>query len=441
MEEFGVLSLLLTLSAFLMYIFTLGSFQFLFKQVNASSEERRSAFWASLIITATIGLLSTLIAFIFSERLAEALNLQAYSRELQLTILATASTSIMMIFLFYHYGLGRNNFQNFLQFLRGSLWVILAILISFIVNPSLLQIFVVINLSMCFILLISVPWKEMTDLFSHSIKKTSFKKAIKYCVPLLPYFAGVWGIPMIIRTQLNVYEGAANVAVFSVAYTLMEIVFMFISTITGTLSPYFFAETDDSDKPKLLYNIMIKYSIICIVLIVPFIYITRFDLILILTSAKYLIAGEYIPILIFFPLLRVIIIIFEQVYLKESKTIFLGVVYTISLLIAFLLALLLIPKFSILGAIVASIASYLFTFVSLYIPQRKKINFDYLNLPSIGILSALLWLAVYVLHFFEFHSFIKIFPLLIIALIALFLLPVFNEQEKNKILVLLKIKK
>lgn len=439
MEDFGTLSLLLSYSGFLIYLFTLGSFQYLFKRVNDGAEEKKSALWSSFMLTAGISVISTCIAFVFAGPICSALNLSNYEDDFKLTIIGTAITSIMIVFLFYHYGLGRNNFQNFLQFLRGSLWVIVAIAASFLFQLSLTQIFIVFNISILFILLTAVPWKELPQLLQRPLN-ISMQPLIKYCIPLLPYFAGVWGIPTIIRSQLNISEGPKSVALFSVAYTLMEIVFMFISTITATLSPHFFAEEEDKDKPALLYNVMLKYSILLIVLIIPFVYITRFDVILLLTSNKYLEAGKYIPLLIIFPLLRVLIIVFEQVYLKESKTIFLGTVYSIGMALSFVLSLILVPKFSVLGAIYASLASYLFLFICLYIKQHHKIDFNYQRPLAILTLASILWASVFLLDIFNFHSFIKAIPLAGVAVLSVFLLPVFNEQEKHKLLVMLKIR-
>jgi O-antigen/teichoic acid export membrane protein len=50
MEDFGVFSLLLLVSAFLMYLFTFGSFQFLFKYVAERHRETRAAFWAAIFV-------------------------------------------------------------------------------------------------------------------------------------------------------------------------------------------------------------------------------------------------------------------------------------------------------------------------------------------------------------------------------------------------------
>lgn len=439
MEDFGTLSLLLAYSGFLIYLFTLGSFQYLFKKVTEGLDIRKGALWSSLTITALISLLALIISIMFVDPICEALNLLSYKREFVLTILGTATTAIMTVFLFYHYGLGRNNFQNFLQFLRGSLWVIIAIAISFLLDLSLLQVFIMFNLSIFLIMLTAVPWKELSVLIARPIT-ISLNPLFKYCIPLLPYFAGVWGIPTIIRSQLNIHEGPKSVALFSVAYTLMEIVFMFISTITSTLSPHFFAEQENENKPAQLYNIMLKYSLLLIVLIVPFMYLTRFDLILLLTSEKYYEAGKYVPLLIAFPLLRILIIVFEQVYLKESKTVFLGLVYTIGMGLSYILSLVLVPKFSVLGGIYASLASYLFLFICLYIKQHQKIDFNYLRPVAIIGLTVILWVGVFVLDLFNIHSFIKAIPLAIIACLALFTLPIFDAFEKNKLLAILRIK-
>lgn len=439
-EEFGVLSLLLTISAFLMYIFTIGSYQYLFKNLNGTAQEQKEALWSSVFITGLIGSIAVLITWFFKDGIAYELNLQGYSAELFQTVCLTASTSVMTIFLYYHYGKGRNNFQNFLQFLRGSLWIIVAIAFSFVMNLDLSTIFIVINVSMLFILLISVPFKQLNLLMPFHVSFTELKKLFRYCVPLLPYFAGVWGIPMLVRTQLNIYNGAREVALFSVAYTLMEIVFMFISTITATLSPYFFAEESEEGKPEKAYNIMLKYSILGIVMIIPFIEIARFDLIDLITSEEYRSAGEYMPLLMFFPLIRVMIIVFEQVYLKESKTMYLGIVYSLAMVLAFVLSLWLIPSYSVMGAIVSSLIAYLTVFLLLLIKQTHKIDPRIFNIKALLAFSLVVVSVTSALSFVPIHNFIKWLPLIVIMLLGLNYIPVLTSEEKQKILGFLKIK-
>jgi O-antigen/teichoic acid export membrane protein len=437
MEDFGILSLLLTLSAFLIYIFSLGSFQHVFRAATRNIEDHRSAFWPAVLLTLATSLLLTGCTFLWSQEIAGLFNLEAYQREMQLTMLGTASTSVMIVFLYHHYGLGRNNFQNFLQFLRGSLWVIVAIVLSLFFHLSLIDIFVVFNLSMVAIVLLALPWKEWSMLRPIEIKKASLLKLLRYCIPLLPYFAGAWGIPLIVRTQLNIHDGAREVAIFSVAYTLMEIVFMFISTITATISPYFFGQSD-SDRPGLFYNIMLKYSILCILLVVPFIFVLRYDIILLVASEKYLMSGDYIPILIFFPLLRILIIVFEQYCLKMSQTFYLGVVYSISIILSLILSAILIPQYSVLGAIYTSIGSYLVILILLYIKQRTIIDFQYLDIPTLAKLTLVLGGVSALVFFSGMHIIYKIMLLGSAAILGLFLLPVFNEQERNKIVGLFK---
>lgn len=441
MEDFGVLSLLLTLSAFLIYIFTIGSFQFLFKSATEGPESNRSAFWPSLFLTIVISLFFTVVTFFWSAEISMLLNLSSFTKELELIILATASTSIMMVFLYHHYGLGRNNFQNFLQFLRGSLWVILSILFSLYFSLSLIQIFVIINLTMALILLLAFPWRELNILLPIKIKRDALSRLLRYCLPLLPYFAGAWGIPLIVRTQLNIYDGAREVAIFSVAYTLMEIIFMFVSTISATISPYFFAELKSRSMPGLFYNIMLKYSIVCILLILPFIFLVRYDVIRLIASEKYLISGDYIPILIFFPLLRVLIIVFEQFCLKTSQTVYLGTIYTAGIFFSVSLSAILIPRYSIFGAIYTSLASYLLIFICLYVKQRKIIDYGYINLPALAKFTLVLWATVGALYILDFDNIYKIILLCVTSVFGLILLPILNTQEKNKILELFKIKK
>ncbi len=439
-EDFGVLSLLLTISAFLMYMFTLGSYQYLFKNLNGTAQEQKEALWTAVFTTGFIGSLAVVVTWFFKDAISYRLNLQGYSDVLFQTVCLTALTSLMTIFLYYHYGKGKNNFQNFLQFLRGSLWIIVAMAISYFINLNLPAIFVIINLCMLLILLFSIPFNQFDVLMPIQVTVSEVKKLLRYCIPLLPYFAGVWGIPMLVRTQLNIYNGAKDVALFSVAYTLMEIVFMFISTITATLSPYFFAEESEEGKPEKAYNIMLKYSILGIVMIIPFIEIARFELIDLITSEKYKSAGEYIPLLMFFPFIRVMIIVFEQVYLKESKTMYLGIVYTFAMLLAFGLSLWLIPSYSVMGAIISSLISYLVVFLLLLLKQTHKIDPRIFNFKALSTFTVVIALATLALTFLPIHNFIKWIPLSAVILLGLIYIPVLTSEEKQKLFAFLKIK-
>lgn len=440
MEDFGMLSLLLSYSAFLMYGFTLGSFQYLFKCVNQGEAAKRSGLWSALILTVLVSFIGTTLVFLFSASICQHLNISAYQTEFKLTVLATATTALTMVFLFYHYGLGRNNFQNLLQFLRGSLWVIVAIITSLFFDLTLAQVLIVFNLCIFGILLLAIPWKELPALLVHPLKGISFQPLFRYCLPLFPYFAGVWGIPTIIRSQLNIYEGPKTVALFNVGYTLMEIVFLFVSSITATLSPYFFASSGEENKPGQLYNIMLKYSVLLVLMIVPFVYITRFDIILLLTSEKYRQAGNYIPLLLFLPLLRMLILVFEQVYLKESKTFFLGSVHGLGMLLSFVLSTLLVPRFGIAGAIYSSLTSYLFLFICLYWKQRRQIDYTYQNLGAVSAFCVFVWAAVFFVNLFPLNSFIKAVLIAVVAVFSLMALPVFNQLEKRMFLSLFKSK-
>lgn len=439
-EDFGMLSLLISYSTFLLYVFTIGSFQYLFKRVNDGDDAKRTGLWSSLGVTTIICTFGTVLAFVFSGQICTLLNISKLQTDFKLTILATDATAVATIFMFYHYGQGRNNFQNLLQFLRASLWVIVTVVASYFIGVTLRNVLLIFNFCIFAVLLLSIPWKELRFLVGIKSHSISFKPVLKYCIPLLPYFAGVWGIPTIIRSQLNIVEGPKIVALFNVSYTLIEIIFLFVSSITATLSPYFFASSKEKSYPDQLYNIMLKYSVVLVLLIVPFVYIGRFDIILLLTSEKYRQAGDYIPLLLFLPLLRMLILVFEQVYLKESKTIFLGSVHGLAILLSLLLSTFLIPRFGITGAIYSSLGSYLFLFISLYWKQRRQIDYTYQNLGAICAFVVLVWTTVLLTNFLPLNSFIKILLVGIVVGLGLLALPVFSRYEKQKFLSLLKIK-
>ncbi len=437
-EEFGILSLLLTFSAFLMYVFTMGSFQYLFKNVSLGAQERRNSFWSSLAATVAISLMLTTLSFLLLDFISDELNLTEYKWPFMLMITGTSLTAVMTILAYYHYGQGRNNFQNLLQFLRASLWVVAAIGVSVFLKLDLNVILLIFNISLILIIAIAFPWKELNSLLPVSFPRSEISSLMRYSFPLLPYFAGAWGIPLIIRSELNIYEGAKQVALFSVAYTLMEIMFLFISNIVSTLSPYFFSSSDDN-RPIVFYNVMLKYAALSTIVAVPFVFTARYEIIALVASEKYLVAGDYIPLLLGFPLVRILVLVFEQYYLKTSQTVHLGLLYLITILICGILCVWLIPAYSIFGAIWASLISYSLILLFLYYKQHSMLDFKYLRLPGLILFTVMLGAALFLLHFWDLHVMLRIFGLGICAIVGLFLLPILDDREKGAIAGILRL--
>jgi O-antigen/teichoic acid export membrane protein len=133
--------------------------------------------------------------------------------------------------------------------------------------------------------------------------------------------------------------------------------------------------------------------------------------------------------------------VFEQYFLKSAQTAYLGLIYIGGLLASFVFALVLIPGYSIYGAIYASLATYLLVFLCLVLKQKGMIDYGYIRIPAVIVLTVIMWASVYALEFLEISNWLKIIPLSVAAILCVSFLPVLNQQEKSKLLVLLKLKK
>ena len=87
-EEFGVMSIMLTASAFGTYFFTLGSFQYVFK--NASSNDNKYlAFRTSLLFSCCISIFTYIIFFFFKEYILSAIGLEGYGNIVEQNLLSS----------------------------------------------------------------------------------------------------------------------------------------------------------------------------------------------------------------------------------------------------------------------------------------------------------------------------------------------------------------
>lgn len=433
-EEYGILSLFLTISSFLFYFFTLGSFEYIFRSVS-KPKEISNAFWTSVIVTSVVSVVFILITYLFTSEIAQELNIAAYQSEFFILVLSNFIVGLFTLGAFYIYGTGQNNYYNLLKFSK-SFWIILAIGYSLFYDLSIkaiIQIFLVASVIMLFL---SIPYKYIPKLRIR-IRDLDFKPVLRYCLPLIPYFLGFWGMAMVVRLYINLHHGSKILALFSVVYTLLEIVFLLVSSISGTIAPYFYAGEDE--RTNKLYNFMLKYSLLFIILTVPFIYILRSEIILFVTKKEYLDAIKYIPLLLILPFLRTFAAIFQQYCLKNNLTAYLGITYFSAIVFLFILSQVLIPTYAIYGAIIAILGTYLLITILLYIKQKSIIDHQQLKIKALIFFIVLGAVVTYLVELIPFNSnFWKILPLALGLGILLITLPLFSQQEKDAFQKILK---
>jgi O-antigen/teichoic acid export membrane protein len=137
----------------------------------------------------------------------------------------------------------------------------------------------------------------------------------------------------------------------------------------------------------------IFFSLACgLVLIVL---LTSHDLIALLASRKFLAAEGLLPVLVTGLLIYALHIFFNAPLLIYRKTIALTAITAVSCVLNILLNMLLLPRMGLMGAAIATLASYLILVVAMAVTSRRYMSFA---IPVRGMfLSSLLAMIVYAL--------------------------------------------
>lgn len=370
-EDFGILSLLLTISGFGTYLFSIGSFQYVFKNA-ASSEKKYDAFRTAIVLTIIMSSAMLLFYVVLQEAILKRYHLELYRQSMLLNFSSTFLMTILMHISFLRQGEMDNNRYNIIQFLRQVPWILASIVLFFVAGKIDIEvIFIIINISLLISISLSLRREDLKSLFRW--RSLSFSELFSYSLPLLPYYLGLWGIPMILRSSIGASLGYASLAVFSVSYTMIDIVFLFVSAISSTLTPYFFHQSDDFGE-KYQYNRMLRVSCIGTLFALFAVMVFGDVMVLFLTSEKYKSAIGLLYILFPIAVIKIVSLNFEQLLLKKSMTRELGFVYLVSILATFFVSKIAIPEWGIAGALVSSFVPQLVIFLILFLYQRGMLD-------------------------------------------------------------------
>lgn len=186
----------------------------------------------------------------------------------------------------------------------------------------------------------------------------------------------------------------AAVGYYSLVYTLVNIGCGLISSISG-VSFYHFAEAynlrkDDnnqSSRAKDIFNCALKLSLIVGLFLSATFAFLRLPLIQIISTKEYLIAAKAMLFLSPFPVLLILTGLLQGLLVLEKQRRVLLKGYVSAVLLNIILNFILIPKFGINGAAIATVISYLFIFLFFLSKIRKYhiLKFPKFQLLKLGV--------------------------------------------------------
>jgi len=327
-------------------------------------------------------------------------------------------------------------------------WYVPIILLGIILNNlNVNLIFLLKSLtSLSVFILIILSIKKIKRLFKFNLDKVYLKKALIYGFPFIPIIIAQSIITASDRYFIKILSTNINLGYYAYMYTLVAFIATMGSQINNVLKHYLIEAKNKKQKQRVnfLFNASLKYSLLLTIPAIVGLYVLKTEIITAISGPKYLAAIYILPILMFFPLFRIINLNLQNILILKKNTKKISNIYLSGTITNILLNFLLIPQYGILGAAIATTATYAIMTI-LFIKATKnqyKLNFNFLKIPQILISSTIMYITLSFLSPTNIYS--KIATILLgvfVYFISIIITKGYVKEEKELIKNILKIKK
>lgn len=215
------------------------------------------------------------------------------------------------------------------------------------------------------------------------------KKMILYSLPIIPNSLSWWIANSSDKYILKYFSDISNVGIYSVAYKIPTL----IMTIMGLfISAWQLSAVEDfgTQKSKNFFSDVYKKYFAIIFCLASVLIIFSKIMAYMLFSDEFFVAYKYIPILLFACSFDALSSFMGTVYIAAKKTKMLAISTIIGAATNIILNFILIPKFDILGAAVATALSYFVIWIVRIIDTRRVLSFQINYKRDILLISVLI---------------------------------------------------
>jgi O-antigen/teichoic acid export membrane protein len=420
-EEFGVLNVILTISAFLsvLFLLSLQSAATRFHYDNLGDETGIKKIWGTLTTfavanTVILGSLFLLLHRFLLDPFAEGIDFFPF------VFLGILNTVLSPLYVF---------FQSYLQAKQQGVSYGINMMANFILNLGLVILFVVglkmgvlgillANLITAAIFLIYVIIAFVPKILI-KLDRSVLKSAFGYSMPLVPHSLSAWFTMMVDRILVNNIVGKAETGIYSVGYQFGNIVNVFTSAVNQAYVPWFFEkEKMGAQGNTLIINVAELLTVVYCFIAFGLALFSK-EILSFMVTEKFRDAWKVIPLVSFAYVFNGLYFFFINI-LFINKTKLVPIVTLSSASISVLLNLILIPVYGGIGAGISCLVSIFFASVFsliLAIYNNKQIQFNWKKMFIIVfffmIVSGMVYLKLPGSLFFIFSLKIFVFVLLI----------------------------
>lgn len=237
-------------------------------------------------------------------------------------------------------------------------------------------------------------------LIDWKIDKSIMTKSLKYAMPLVPHSLAGWISNLADRVILNNLKSASLVGIYNIGYQFGNIINIVAGAVNSAFVPWFFSIMKDSKNDKTqIYRFgnafVLLYSLGALWLSILSPYILKF-----MVHKNFYSAVDCIPYIAFAYVFNGVYYFFVSgLFYNETGTKYIFIASTISAGINIILNFILIPKYEIIGASLATLISFalmsiMVLFLSRIINKKDDLKWKYKTIYSIVITSMILTFVI-----------------------------------------------
>ena len=234
-------------------------------------------------------------------------------------------------------------------------------------------------------------------------KWSNLREQLAFALPTIPSNVSSWIVDSSDKYVIGILIGSVAVGCYSPGYALGSILLMFLSpfaVLLPAILPEHYEKGDIEEVDKYLSYSMKYYLLLTVPAGVGMSVLSK-PLLYIITTPEIALGGYMVtPFVCLGAIFMGMYGITNNILILEKNTMILGKLWIVVAISNIVLNLLLVPHLNILGAAIATLLCYILAFTVTAIASKKtmRLPFNISELLKIGIASAIMGIAVYIMH-------------------------------------------
>lgn len=384
-RDYGIVELVYSITIFISLFYTLGMTsaitRYYYKYKDKEPEYVKELWGSCFTFVLCVSFTFTLVLILFHEQLinpfAKGISFFPY------ILLGMLNITINPAFTFYQASLQarqkgkRYSINGFVYFLINiSLSIFFVVVMDWKATGLLLAHTVTAFIFFLYTLLVFIPQVKM------GFNRRALRESLGYSLPLVPHQVSGWTISMIDRVFINNMITTGAVGIYSIGATLGGAVHVISGSIHGAYTPWFFERVEERDN-KSIENIS-SFIITIYAFLAMCLSLFSRDILYIMVSSSFQSAWKVIPFIAY-------AFVFHAIYLTccnslfIDKTKYIPFITVTSAVINVILNYLLIPKWGIIGAGVASMIAKMITSIITMVVALRLLPVKYKWIKMYGL--------------------------------------------------------